>query len=295
MTDGAGYRNHFSPAPDGLMLRARVYGPETSSRLPAVCLPGLTRNSHDFDLLARALSTGPEARRVVAVDYRGRGLSNRDVDWRKYDVAVETGDVLSQLASLSISKALFIGTSRGGLITMATAAVAPDMLAGAVLNDIGPVLDRRGLERIRGYVGKLNPPKTWDEAVELLKFTTGGSFTQVAAEDWRAFAEGTWREEDGTLVINYDPALMLSFATLNFDALPDLWPAFEGLRAIPLLAIRGEGSDLLSEETLAEMARRHPRCATFIVPGQGHAPLLRDETSIARIRGFLDEVDPAKD
>lgn len=295
MTDGAGYRNHFSPAPDGLMLRARVYGPETSPRLPAVCLPGLTRNSHDFDMLARALSTGPGARRVVAVDYRGRGLSNRDVDWRKYDVGVETGDVLSQLASLSISRALFIGTSRGGLITMATAAVAPDMLAGAALNDIGPVLDRRGLDRIRGYVGKLKPPKNWDEAVELLKFTTGGSFTQVAPEDWRAFAEGTWREEDGTLVINYDPALMLSFATMNFDALPDLWPAFEGLNSIPLLAIRGEGSDLLSEETLAEMARRHPRCATFIVPGQGHAPLLRDETSIGRIRGFLDEVDPAKD
>ncbi len=293
MTDGAGYRNHFSPAPDGLMLRARVYGPEVSHRLPAVCLPGLTRNSHDFDRLAHALSTGPGARRVVAVDYRGRGISNRDVDWRKYDVGVETGDVLSQLASLGVAKALFIGTSRGGLITMATAAVAPDMLAGAVLNDIGPVLDRRGLERIRGYVGKLKPPSTWDEAIELLKFTTGGSFTDVTPEDWRAFAEGTWREEDGTLALTYDPALMLSFATMNFDALPDLWPAFEGLRSVPLLAIRGETSDLLSEETLTEMTRRHPRCATLVVPGQGHAPLLRDDAAITRIRAFLDEVDPA--
>lgn len=290
---GAVHRERFTPAPDGLMLHARDYGPENSSRLPVLCLPGLTRNSHDFEALATALSTGPGARRVIAVDYRGRGRSNRDVDWTHYDVGVETGDVLSQLAALGISKALFIGTSRGGLISMATAAIRPEAIAGVVLNDIGPVLDVSGLERIRGYVGKLKAPTTWDEAVALLKFTTGGQFTAVDEADWRAYAEGTWREEaDGSLALTYDPALMLSFATLDFKALPDLWPAFDALRSSPVLAIRGANSDLLSEETLAEMARRHPRLDTLVVPGQGHAPLLRDAPTIARIRAFLDAVDP---
>jgi pimeloyl-ACP methyl ester carboxylesterase len=288
------YRDRFTPAPDGLMLHARDYGPEDPGRLPVLCLPGLTRNSHDFDVLATALSSGTGARRVIAVDYRGRGRSNRDVDWKHYDVAVETGDVLSQLGALGIGKALFVGTSRGGLITMATAATMPEMIAGAVLNDIGPVLDVAGLERIRGYVGKLKAPTTWDEAIALLKYTTGGQFTAVEEEDWRAYAEGTWREEtDGSLALTYDPALMLSFAMLDFKALPDLWPAFETLRTVPLLAIRGATSDLLSEETLAEMARRHPRLEKLVVPGQGHAPLLRDAPTIARIRAFLDAVDPA--
>ncbi len=291
MTDGKAHRDHFSPAPDGLMLHARDYGPADSQHLPVVCLPGLTRNSHDFDVLARALSTGPQARRVVSVDYRGRGLSNRDVDWRKYDVGVETGDVLSQLASLGIPKALFVGTSRGGLIVMTLGTVAPQVLAGAVLNDIGPVLDLAGLERIRGYVGKLKPPRTWDEAIALLKFTTGGGFTAIDPADWRAFAEGTWREEDGTLAITYDPALMLSFATMDFKKLPDIWPAFEALAPVPLLVVRGENSDLLSDATTTDMAKRHPRCAVHLVSGQGHAPLLRDAPTIDRIRAFFDEVE----
>lgn len=282
--------SHFISAPDGLRLHARSYGPRTSDLTPVVCLPGLTRNGDDFDELAHALAGGAAGgpRRVVALDYRGRGLSDHDPRWRNYDLKVENADILGCLGALGIGEAAFVGTSRGGLHVMLFAATRPAMLRGAVLNDIGPVIEPQGLARIRSYVGKLPAPHSWTDAVDIAKSVMGAQFPNLGAADWQAYARGTFIEEGGKFKLRYDPALMRTLEGMNLDAaLPTAWPQFEGLAHIPLLALRGAHSDLLSEQTLEQMQKRHKRCEVHIVEGQGHAPLLRDEQSINRIAEFL--------
>jgi pimeloyl-ACP methyl ester carboxylesterase len=290
-------RSHFISAPDGLRLHARVWGPEVSDLTPVVCLPGLTRNGDDFIPLAQRLARadapgGP--RRVAALDYRGRGLSDHDPDWRHYDLRVENADILACLAALEIGEAVIVGTSRGGLHAMLFAAVRPALLRGVVLNDIGPVIEAQGLARIRSYVGKMPAPCDWEEAVDLMRTAMGGRFPALSPEDWRVYAEGTFAQgPDGRLALRYDPALMRTLEQLDLDAPPpSAWPQFEGLAHAPVLAIRGETSDLLSEETLAQMQARHPACAVHVVAGQGHAPLLRDAPTLARIEDFIAAAAP---
>jgi pimeloyl-ACP methyl ester carboxylesterase len=292
--DEAGGVSRFFAAADGLRLHMRDYGPAIASPCPVVCLPGLARTAADFDVLARRLSA--RGRRIAALDYRGRGLSDRDPDWRHYDIPVEAADVQTALAAAEIEQAIFIGTSRGGLHVMALAVLQPSLLRAAVLNDIGPVIETAGLERIRGYVGKLKQPDSWKEATALFQDLLGDQFTGLTPAEIEAYARLTFEEKDGALVPRYDVNLMRNLADLNLAApLPQLWPQFDALQKISLLVIRGENSDLLSSETLAAMAARHPRCETFVVPGQGHAPLLLDEPTLARIEGFVAEVDRAPD
>ena len=266
----------------------RDYGPRSASALPVVCLPGLARTAADFDRLARALSI---TRRVVALDYRGRGLSERDRNWRNYDIAVENDDILSVLTGAGIDAAIFIGTSRGGLHVMTLAATRPRILRGAVLNDIGPVIKAKGLMRIRGYVGVLPSPSSWADAVDLLKATASAQFPALDESDWEEQARTTFEERKGRFVPQYDPLLRKGLEALDLEtALPDLWPQFDGLRDIPLLVIRGENSDLLSPATVDEMLRRHSGAALHLVPGQGHAPHLRDIETIGRITAFVDNI-----
>ena len=191
--------SHFVSAPDGLRLHVREYGSRAaaSPRMPVVCLPGLARTAADFDRLARVLAA--DGRRVLALDYRGRGLSERDPDPTHYDLATESADVLATLAATQVGRAIFIGTSRGGLITMILAALQPALIAGAVLNDIGPVIEAEGLARIKGYVGKLPRPNSWAEAVDLLKQIAGAQFTALTDADWLDFAQLTFKEENGAL------------------------------------------------------------------------------------------------
>lgn len=270
------YRDLFVPAADGLRLYARDYGPHEGAALPVICLPGLARNSEDFHELAEALSTDPSRpRRVLALDYRGRGRSEWDPDWHHYDLGTELNDTLQVLASAGVDKAVFIGTSRGGLLTMALSATMPSLLAGAVLNDVGPVVDVQGLVRIRSYVGKLPTPATMQEGAQILRRLSQAQFPAFTQEQWEKMARGTWREENGSLILSYDPSLMRPLQDLDLGKpLPDLWNLFDNLAPFPVLAIRGEHSDLLSATTLNEMETRHPRLTTITVPGQGHAPLI---------------------
>jgi pimeloyl-ACP methyl ester carboxylesterase len=288
-----GYSSVFTSAADGLRLHARDYGDRAWERLPVVCLSGLTRNASDFHDLALALSTHRHRpRRVVSLDYRGRGLSDRDPDWKRYDVKVEVGDVMTQLAALGVGEAVFVGTSRGGLVTMALSAARPALIRGAVLNDIGPVIEGQGLLRIRSYVGKLPSPRDWSDATEILKRVAGSQFPALSDEDWLVFARGTWREDNGRLVSSYDPALMKPLAELDLESpIPTIWPLFEGLKDVPVLVIRGELSDLLSRQTVTAIAERHPGLETLEVPGQGHAPMLRDQPTISRIAAFVSAVE----
>jgi pimeloyl-ACP methyl ester carboxylesterase len=288
-----GYRDLFVTSSDGLKLYARDYGPELSDALPVVCLSGIARTSADFHELALALSTDKRPRRVIAPDYRGRGRSDWDKDWRRYDVRVELDDLLQVLTVVGIEKAVFVGTSRGGLIIMALSAVRPTLLAGAVLNDIGPAIDAKGLVRIRGYVGKLPSPRTIEEGGEILKQIMDAQFPKLTKEQWQGMARGMWRESDGGLVLSYDARLMKALEAIDLETpLPEVWPLFEGLKPFPVLVFRGANSDLLSAETVKRMEATHPRLEAVTVADQGHAPLL-DGDLIERVRRFVDEVDAA--
>jgi pimeloyl-ACP methyl ester carboxylesterase len=290
MSDG--YADLFVSASDGLRLYARDYGSSSSREVPVVCLPGLARTSEDFHELALALSTGERARRVLALDYRGRGRSDWDKAWRNYDVRVELEDTLQVLTAAGIEEAVFIGTSRGGLITMGLSAVRPALLRGAVLNDIGPVIDGKGLVRIRGYVGKLPTPRTFEEAADVLRHVMGAQFPAFTRADWIRMARGTWRDSDNQLVPLYDRNLMKTLESIDIEApLPVLWHLFEGLRSVPVLALRGAHSDLLSPETLDAMRQAHPDLQAIEVPGQGHAPMLEGSLleTIARFIAAIGE------
>lgn len=289
-----GHRDLFVSASDGLRLYARETGPRAGSALPVVCLPGLARTSADFDELVAVLA-GDEIRprRVLAIDYRGRGRSDWDPDWRRYDVRVELDDVLQVLTAAGIEEAVFVGTSRGGIITMGLGASRPALVRGAVLNDIGPVIDSKGLVRIRAYVGKLPAPRSFAEAAETMKRITDAQFPAFTDEDWDMMARTTWRDEGGRLVLAYDPQLMRTLETVDPDAkIPPLWHLFEPLKRVPVLVLRGENSDILSAETLTAMQAAHPGLQAATVPGQGHAPLLRGPL-VERIKRFVDETETA--
>lgn len=282
--------SRFVTAADGLKLHVRDYAARNAGALPVVCLPGLARTTADFETLAEALAA--EGRRVVALDYRGRGRSDYDPDPAKYSLPVELGDVIGVLAALACEPAVFVGTSRGGILTMLMAAVRPAAIAGAVLNDIGPVLETEGLVRIKGYVGKLPTPANYDDAARILARLFGPQFPKLGHDDWVRSAQRTYKDKDGILVADYDVAL--ARALEDFDpgkALPDLWPQFEALKPVPVMAIRGANSDLLSATTVNEMGQRHPDLETLVVPDQGHAPLLAEADVIARIAAFVRRCD----
>jgi pimeloyl-ACP methyl ester carboxylesterase len=202
------YVSHFVSTPDGLKLHVRVYGPPTTGSLPVVCLHGLARTSADFHRVALALSRDAANRRqVIAVDYRGRGRSDYDPNPANYNVGTELNDVLTVLSALAIRPAVFIGTSRGGILTMLLATIRPEAIVGAVLNDIGPVIEPAGLMRIKGYVGKLSQPTSFEHGGEMLRQLLGAQFTSLTADDWTAFARRTFEERQGKLVASYDLAL----------------------------------------------------------------------------------------
>jgi pimeloyl-ACP methyl ester carboxylesterase len=278
---------------DGLNLHARDYGPRHGDALPVLCLPGLARTAADFHELASALaSDGERPRRVLAVDYRGRGLSDRDPNPANYDVRVENGDIQALLTVADIGRAAFVGTSRGGIHIMALAALRPAAIAAAVLNDIGPVIEMGGLLRIKAYVGRLGTPSSIEDAAAAMRAIAPG-FTRFSEADWLQVARRTYRDEGGRLVADYDPALTASLDNLSNDApVPVLWHLFDGLAEIPLMAIRGENSDILSASTFESMAERHKGLELLTIPGQAHAPPLWEPEVISRIAGFIRRSEP---
>ncbi|HVK90208.1 MAG TPA: alpha/beta hydrolase [Mycoplana sp.] len=289
--DGA-FEEHFFPAPDGLMLYARDYRPGDSlaaRRVPIVCLAGLSRNSRDFHPLASMLVASEDAsRRVIALDYRGRGRSAWDENNANYNLTIECNDVLTAMAALGIGRAAFIGTSRGGLILHLLAATRPEVIAAVVLNDIGPVIEAEGLREIACYLGRSENPRTWDDAASILRRTHGTSFPALADGDWHEMARAIYAEREGRIVADFDPAISTQLQALDLSGpLPDLWLQFDAFRTMPVMAIRGEHSRLLSAETLEAMAKRHPDLRRFVARGQGHAPLLHRPDVYAPLLDFL--------
>lgn len=279
----------FVSARDGLRLHVRAFGPRDGGRAPLVCLPGLSRNSRDFLGLAAHFASHRKApRRVYAVDLRGRGLSGHDRRWRNYTVPAEADDVLSVLAALNIERAVFVGTSRGGLVTMALTAMRPGAIGAAILNDIGPVIEGAGLIQIRHYLKRLPRPGDWADAVETQKAVMARAFTDFGEAEWAFEAHGRFRRIDGALRPDHDPALIGTLARIDpGERLPTLWPHFAGLRGVPLPVLRGENSTLLSERTLDGMAAMHPALTRTTVRGQGHAPMLHTPQALAAIDAFV--------
>jgi pimeloyl-ACP methyl ester carboxylesterase len=281
----------FISAPDGLKLHVRCWGPRAPKGTPVICLTGLARTVSDFDALAPALAEGG-ARRVIALDYRGRGQSEYDPNPENYNLAIELADVLAVATALECLPAVFVGTSRGGILTMLLAAQRPNAIAGAVLNDIGPVLEPEGLMRIKGYVGKLPQPRSFDDGAEVLRRLFGGQFPNLTKEDWLKSAHRSFQEEKGRLIPTYDVNLAKTLESIDPEKpVPPMWKEFEAMRAMRVLAIRGENSDLLSSATFDEMQARHPELETLLVADQGHAPLLAEADTIARIGAFVRACD----
>ena len=284
--DGA-YRERTLTASDGLRLYFRDYGDPLAPGTPLVCLGGLTRNSKDFHTLASRLA--PD-RRVICPDYRGRGRSEYDSDWRHYRARTTLGDVIHLLTATNLHRAVICGTSFGGLLAMALAVAAPTALAGVILNDIGPEVNPDGMSRIFTYIGQDRPQPDWDGAIAEMKSMFSDMAFQTE-DDWREFAEGTFRHDaDGLLHFNWDIALAKA-VTADRDEGQDLWSMYRALARIPTLALRGAFSDVLSEETFARMASEKPDLVSATIPGVGHIPALTEPESETAIDDFLSRID----
>ena len=280
------YADKFFTVRDGLKLHYRDY-PGGDDRPPLLCLHGLTRNARDFAELAERYS--PRFR-VLVLEFRGRGDSDYDPQPMRYNPLTYAADVVELLDQLGIPKAIFVGTSLGGLVTMTIAATAPDRIAATILNDIGPDVDPDGVNRILSYVGKDVRFADWDAAGTAIASNYGASFDRYAHEDWVKMAQRNCREIDGQIGFDYDMAIAEPFRQGGPTPNVDLWPFFLTLAQKPLLVIRGERSDLLTEATTDKMREVAPATKIAVVEGVGHAPELNEPEAVAAIDQFLESL-----
>jgi pimeloyl-ACP methyl ester carboxylesterase len=275
----------------GLALYARDYaGASGAARCPVLCIHGLTRNSADFEDVAPWIAQ--KGRRVLVVDVRGRGKSDRDTDPKRYHPAVYAGDMLQLLDDAGIARAVFIGTSMGGIITMAVAAKRLRAIAAAVLNDVGPMISMVGLERIKGYVGKGRPVESWDDAADYIKSINAPAFPHNSMEEWHRWARRTFREVNGRIELNYDPRIAASIqsAKLRPTSMMAKLLYRRLARNRPTLLVRGGASDLVGPAEAAYMRKAAPNLRYAEVPGVGHAPMLTEPEARAALDAFLAEV-----
>lgn len=295
------FTDFFWTAHDGLRLHARDYAPADEARgLPVICIHGLTRNARDFEDLAPRIAAA--GRRVLAVDVRGRGLSARDPQPMNYHPGVYAADVVSLLAAAGIERAVFVGTSMGGLITMVLTSLKPEAIAAAVLNDVGPELSTVGLARIAGYTGLASRFETWEAAVAYAKAINEAAFPSYGPQDWEVFARRLFDQTDDSFVLAYDPDIAAPIKAAAEAAAktqaeggqalapPDMYPLFRALaKDRPLLLVRGAISDLIDIDIAQRMRAAAPDMAYAEVPGVGHAPMLTEPEAWSAIEKLLVE------
>ena len=283
------YADRFFTVRDGLKLHYRDY-PGDSGKPPLLCLPGLTRNARDFADFAERYS--PRFR-VLALEFRGRGMSDYDPDPSRYIPPTYALDVIEMLEQLEVPQAVFVGTSLGGLVTMAVAVLAPERIAAAILNDVGPELTDAGVDRIKTYVGRPVRFASWDEAAERIAANQRPAFDNYGPDDWLKMARRNCREDNGAIVFDYDMAIAEPFNSAGPTPEIDMWPLFQALAQKPLLVIRGAKSDLLSAAALDKMHAAAPAMKSAVVAGVGHAPELNEPEAVAAIDAFLEELEKA--
>jgi pimeloyl-ACP methyl ester carboxylesterase len=282
----ADFADRYWTSADGIKLHYRDYaGP--LDRPPILCIPGLTRNARDFEPVA---DRHAGEWRVLCVDLRGRGLSGYDPDPANYAPAVYVADLLKFLDQLGIADAVFVGTSLGGLCTMLLAATDAERIAGALLNDIGPVIDQAGIDRIGGYVGKDERFASWDEAIAELRARAGAIFPRWDAGEWARYAHRIAREDKGKVRFDYDMGIADNFARAAGKPQVDAWSLYRALEGRPVAILRGANSDLLSDETAQAMVAALDEARLFTVPDVGHTPNLEEPESHAALDDLLARV-----
>jgi pimeloyl-ACP methyl ester carboxylesterase len=286
--------SHYSPVyyqtDDGLRLFARDYTAPQSTLIPLLCLPGLTRNSRDFETIAPWLA---QKRRVITADFRGRGLSQYASDPASYRPDIELIDIIALLNFLEIDRVAVIGTSRGGIVGMLMAAIFYDRLAGLFLNDIGPELDTSGLLRIRSYLGAQGEFASWKSAVANLKSNNTG-FESLTEDEWQAFARRVFTSVDGLPQADYDLALAQTFPSvedIRAGRVATLWELFDKTKGLPISVVRGEHSDLLSAATVDAMKQPNAELDATTIPKRGHAPFLDEAPAKEALSRWLARVD----
>lgn len=290
----AGFSEIYWASREGLKLYARDYRPALQSdKLPVIAIHGLTRNSADFDAIAKILQEA--GHRVIAVDVRGRGKSQYATDPMTYVPTIYAYDVVSLLQDQDIKRAIFMGTSMGGLITMALTALQPDAIAASILNDVGPEVAPEGLARIAAYTGKSVTIRNWDDAREYARLINEVAFPHYDTSDWESFAHRIFAEgDDGVPALAYDPNISAPIRAAGSGALvPDLWPLFKILTERPTLIIRGGTSDLLSPSIAAKMLAEGKQAKLVEVPDIGHAPMLDEAEASEAILEFVASIQPA--
>lgn len=281
----------FAGASSNLRLHAEIQGPRNAP-LSVLCLHGLTRNVADFEVIAGHLSA---RYRVIAADQRGRGKSQWDRETANYRPMTYVADMFALLDHLAVERVALIGTSMGGIVAMLMGAMQPTRLAGIVLNDIGPEVPEAGLRRLRLSLNDRKPSATWAEAALQSRRLNGMAFPHYADAQWDAFARRTYVEDsDGRPVAAFDPAILEGLNEADPNAVPpNLWAQWELLASIPILAIRGALSDIISAETLSAMAARHPKLTALTLANRGHAPMLDEPAAVAAIDEFLKRLETA--
>ena len=287
MSEEKSYRDVYWESDDGLKLHAWDY-PSDSGKTPVICIPGLTRNARDFRHLGTAFNG---ERRILMVDLRGRGASEYARDSSTYNPKQYVSDIIMLMDELEIAKAIFFGTSLGGIVTMLLAKMAPGRVAGALLNDIGPELDQNGLDRIASNVGQGRSFDTWAHAGRDLAENNGDIFPDFTLKDWIAFAKKLYRmNSSGRIKLDYDMKISEPFDSKGGGS-GALWNALENMKEIPTLILRGELSDLFSEQTAQKMLEKLDRGELVTVPRVGHAPTLEEPASLDAINQLLHRID----
>ena len=286
------YGDVWFEASDALTLYARDYNRAAADRIPVLCLAGLTRNSKDFEPIVPLIE---RQRRVLTLDYRGRGRSSYAEDWSTYRPEIEADDAVRLLDHLNVPRAAILGTSRGGIVAMVMAAKHKERISGMLLNDIGPEIEPAGLIRIRKMIDQRPNITNWREAIEVLKSANPG-YETLGDSQWQQMARAIFRDEEGRPVYDFDVRLGLSFPSMEdivLGKVPDLWMLFDLFKDVPVSVLRGEHSDLLSERIVGEMATHHPNLDAVTVRDRGHIPLLDEPESTAGVLRWLDRVDQA--
>lgn len=292
----AAYENRYWWSNEGIRLHARDYAPRdpiaAEGRPPIICLPGLTRNARDFDMLAARLSA---EWRVLVVNLRGRGESGYAKDPMSYVPLVYVQDVEKLLGEIGCTRYVAIGTSLGGIVTMLLAGAARETLAGAVLNDVGPDIDPAGLARIRSYVGKSNTWPTWMHAARAVADGNADAYPHYQIGDWLTMAKRLYRlNASGRIVLDYDMKIAEPFRLPGNEAGPDMWRALDRLAGVPLLIMRGALSDILPQQVAERMVAALPGSDLVTVPGVGHAPTLEEPAALAAVDALLARVTRQK-